>query len=155
MLRALLAMFTALACFASTAQAGPATGSWKGTLRFERIAGFVSPEQSQRFHVLIRIRADGRYVAHLGTSPVRRGRLTRRRLHALRLAWSAAHRQAAAGPVVADGGEERTGADGRQYRWLGGQKVPSSQRRLKNRLDELAALLRARLNQKGRHGARS
>jgi hypothetical protein len=57
--------------------------------------------------------------------------------------------------VVADGGEERTGADGRQYRWLGGQKVPSSQRRLKNRLDELAALLRARLNQKGRHGARS
>lgn len=144
MLRALLVTFTVLFCFASAAQASPATGSWKGTLRFERVAGFVSPEQSQLFHVLIRISADGHYVAHLGTSPVRRGRLTRPRLHELRLAWSVSHRQVTAGPVVADGGEECTTADGRQYRWLGGQKVPSSQRPLKNRLDELAALLRAR-----------
>lgn len=144
MRRALLVTFSTLVCFASAAQAGPAAGTWKGTLRFERIAGFVSPEQSQRFHVLIHISADGHYVAYLGTRPVRRGHLTQPRLHALQLAWAAAHRQLPAGPVVADGGEERTTADGRQYRWLGGQQIPSSQRPLKNRLDELTALLRVR-----------
>jgi hypothetical protein len=143
-LRSLLATLTMLLCFASAAHARPAPAGWKGTLRFERIAGLVSPEQSQRFHVLIRISADGHYIASLGTRPVRRGRLTRSRLHELRAVWSRARSQIAGGPVVADGGEERAGAGGRRYRWLGGQRVPSSQRPLKRRLDELATLLRVR-----------